>query len=415
MGISSGSLSERIGNAITSLDSWLDDHGWKGYDPYDLRGTGLIQYLTRPGQRISLPLRVFRKMLLTMEDRWPLAARRILGVKKELNAKGMGLFARAYLDLYQATLQEQFKEKALFCLDWLENNPSPGYSGACWGYPFDWQSAIFIPRGTPSAVVSSVVGDAFWRAYQVLGDQSYLDICESICRFFTQDLNVDQIDPDTVCFSYTPLDDFHVHNANLFVAEFLIRVGTKLDQQDFLEWGKKAAEYALQEQNPDGSLFYWGKVQNQHSPNHIDHYHSGFEIRALYKIWKWTADERIYQAAERYYRFYLDNLILREGSSTKPKMKPEAFYPVDIHSCAEALLCNAVLSEDFKKARDLLPELSAWILPTMQTEEGWFIYRILCDESGERRIEIPYMRWGQAWMLNALAAYFLILTQEKTG
>lgn len=404
-----------VWSSIVSLDAWLTKNGWAGYDPYDLKGTEIYQRLISKGAEISVPGRLLRKALLLFENLFPLAARWTLGVKKQINPKGMGLFASGYLDLYRATKKEEYRDKAVYCLNWLESNHSPGYAGFCWGYPFDWQSVIFIPRGTPSAVVSSVVGDAFWRAYQVLGDQRYLDICESICRFFLDDLNLDQIDPETACFSYTPLDDFHVHNANLFVAEFLIRVGTELDQNEYLQWGKKAVAYALREQNPDGSLFYWGRVQNQNSPDHIDHYHSGFEIRALYQIWKWTADQRIFQAAQRYYRFYLNNLISRTDSSIRPKMKPDALYPVDIHSCAEALLCNTVVSEEFEDARELLPGLSAWILPAMQAKAGWFIYRILGGEKRERRVEIPYIRWGQAWMLRALAAYYLVLVRERAG
>jgi uncharacterized protein YyaL (SSP411 family) len=324
----------------------------------------------------------------------------------------MGLFARGYLDLYQATGKEEFKEKALYCLEWLVKNPSPGYAGACWGYPFNWQSQVFIPLGTPSAVVSSVVGDAFWRAYEVLGDEGYLEICDRICQFFLKDLHIDEIDQGCVCFSYTPGDDFHVHNANLFVAEFLTRVGLSLHQNDYVEWGRRAAEYALREQNPDGSLYYWGKVQNDHSPDHIDHYHSGFEIRSLYKIWKWTEDSRYLQAAEKYYRFYLENLISRQGGYTLPKMKPDALYPIDIHSCAESLLCNTTLADDFEKARLLLPELSDWIIPNMQTDAGWFIYRIEEGKNGERRVEIPYLRWGQAWSLHALTCYYLYVSKE---
>ena len=415
MRTSKGSTSERIWSSIASLDAWLDGQGWMGYDPYDLKGTRLFLNLTRPGENLSFPLRVLRRALLILENRWPLTARRVLGVKKEFNSKGMGLFARAYLDLYQATGRPQYQEKALFCLKWLENNPSSGYEGFCWGYPFDWQSAVFIPRGTPSAVVSSVVGDAFWRAYQIFGEQRYLEVCESICRFFLNDLNQDQIDSDTVCFSYTPLDDFHVHNANLFVAEFLIRVGKELDRTEFLQGGKKAAAYALREQNSDGSLYYWGQVQNHHSPDHIDHYHSGFEIRALFKIWNWTMEDRYLEAAKKYYRFYVERLIQRGDGVAQPKMKPDALYPVDIHSCAEAILCNSTVAPEFGEALDLLPDLSAWIIPAMQTTKGWFIYRILGGERGERRVEIPYMRWGQAWMLNALAAYYLILTEENSG
>jgi hypothetical protein len=412
MSISNRSPEEIVWQSITSLDSWLTDNGWAGYDPYDLKGTKLYVGLINQGAKASLPAKAVRKALIHLEDHYPLFSRRLLRMQKQINAKGMGLFARGYLDLYLATGEECFKEKALVCLEWLRENPSPDWGGPCWGYPFDWQSVIFIPKGTPSAVVSSVVGDAFWRAYEVLADPSYLDLCEGICQFFLSDLNIDEMEDGAVCFSYTPLDDFHVHNANLFVAEFLTRVGMGLSKREYLDWGQRAAAYALQDQNPDGSLYYWGKIQNHHSPDHIDHYHSGFEIRSLYHMWKWTGDPAYFKAVENYYGFYLENLISKSPEGTLLKMKADAIYPIDIHSCAEALLCNGTLAEDFKEARALLPELAAWILSNMQTKDGWFIYQIRDRGKRKQQIEIPYLRWGQAWMLRALASVYQIITSE---
>jgi hypothetical protein len=70
------------------------------------------------------------------------------------------------------------------------------------------------------------------------------------------------------------------------VAEFLIKVGKEISDEQFIELGSKAVNYALSEQNKDGSICYWGKDQDNQC--HIDHYHSGFEIRCLYSIWKCT-------------------------------------------------------------------------------------------------------------------------------
>ncbi|MEM3658729.1 MAG: D-glucuronyl C5-epimerase family protein [Candidatus Hadarchaeum sp.] len=400
---------ERVWDSISRLDRWLEQNGWAGYDPYDIKGTPLFLYMQRLSPQAPLFLRGIRGALFALEERYPLLMRKLFGVKKQINAKAMGLFAKAYLNLYEVTGEKRFKDKATKCLDWLVENPSAGYSGLCWEYPFHWQSKVFIPKGTPSAVVSCVVGDGFWKAYQVLGDKKYLDICESICRFLANDLNIDEIDGEYICFSYTPIDDFHVHNANLFAAEFLTRIGQELNQSHYVELGYRAARYALHEQNPDGSLYYWGGVQNHYSPNHIDHYHSGFEIRMLYGMWKLTGDSRYREATERYFRFYLDNLVIKTDGKIIPKMTPKSLYPIDIHSCAEAILCNATLADEFEEARLLLRGLCDWVVTNMQTEDGWFIYMIRKERNRERLVEIPYLRWGQAWMLLALSTCFSVL------
>jgi len=400
---------------LLKLDQWIERNGWAGYDPYDIKGTPLFLYLLALTPKSPLPLRAFRTMVVHMERWKPLMLRRLFRINKQINAKAMGLFAKSFLNLYAITKDKRFKKKALECIRWVENNASQGFSGLCWGYPFDWQSHILIPRATPSAVVSSIVGDAFWSAYKILRDSRYLDVCISICEFFIKDLNIDKIDRDCICFSYTPIDNFHVHNANLFVAEFLTRVGKELKRDDFLEFGRRSANYALREQNPDGSLFYWGNIQNHFNPNHIDHYHSGFEIRMLNRLWMTTKDKRYRDALERYYAFYLKNLIIQNNGEVIPKYSPEHVYPIDIHCCAEAILCNAVLSSEFKEAFGLLPGLYRWILNKMQTKSGWFRYLIQTTPFGEYLIDIPYVRWSQAWMLLALSRYIKTIYDCQTS
>lgn len=398
-------VDQDIWASLLKLDRWIERNGWAGYDPYDIKGTPLFIYLLALTHKAPLPLRAIRSMLTYTESRVPWMLRRLFGIKKQINAKAMGLFAKSFLNLYAITKEKRFKQKALDCLSWLENNVSQKFSGFCWGYPFDWQSHILIPRGTPSAVVSSTVGDAYWSAYRIIGNSRYLDVCINICEFFIKDLKIDDIDADCICFSYTPLDNFHVHNANLFVAEFLTRVGKELKRDEFLEFGRRSANYALREQNPDGSLFYWGNVQNRLNPNHIDHYHSGFEMRMLKRLWRTTEDQRYGDALERYYRFYLKNLIIQKNGEVIPKYSPDQVYPVNIHCCAEAILCNTALSDEFEQPFKLLPGLCRWTLNKMQTKAGWFRYMILNTPLGEYSVDIPYVRWGQAWMLLALSSY----------
>ena len=388
-------MSELIKRSIERLDQWLTKNGWAGYDPYDLKG---LSFFTKGNP--SLFEKALRKAIWKVDPFAPYLLRRVFRIKKEINSKAMGLFADGYLTLYRITGKQSYLSKAEEAMQWLDENHSKGYSGKCWGYPFDWQSRIFIPRGTPSSVVSATVGNAYWNFYKTTGDDRYLSTCESICDFFVNDLNVDVLDSDKICFSYTPLDNFHVHNANLFVAEFLIRIGREVGNEHFVDLGLHATNYVLSEQNPDGSICYWGKDQDNRC--HLDHYHSGFEIRSLYSIWKLTGDERIHEAVERYYHFYLSNFF---EDRTIPKLTPRSKYPINIHSCAEALLCNATLTPDFPEGREYLANATRWTIENMQDERGYFYYMIRKVKDIEWKVKIPYIRWGQAWMIRALVCF----------
>lgn len=396
--------------SIEALGGWVAQNGWSGFDPHDIRGTKPFIFLLQPIR--SIPLKILRRLALTplaaFTTEFPALSRTLFRVKPTINAKGMALFARAYLQLYTVTGLERHRERALECLAWLEGNTAPGFDEPCWGYPFDWQSGVATPANTPASVVTSAAADAFWTAFKVLGDRRYLHMCEGICRFFLKHLNRDEMQDGTLCFSYTPLDDFHVHNANLMVAEILVRVGRETGNDDWEETGIRAANYALAEQNPDGSLFYWGRVQDHACPSCIDHYHSGFEIRALHGIGEMTGRSEFQTAASRYYAFYRKNLVAPAGDDIMPKMTPSSVYPVNVHSCAEAIMLNAQMVGDFPEARPLLDGLASWVLANMQNADGSFAYMLQRRFGRVVRFDFPYLRWGQAWMLLALSQYLLI-------
>jgi len=96
-------------------------------------------------------------------------------------------------------------------------------------------------------------------------------------------------------------------------------------------------------------------------------------------------------------------------------MTPRSLYPINIHSCAEAILCHSTLAPDFPEAAGYLRRCVPWILQTMQHSEGWFVYMVRKTKPGfDWKLKIPYIRWGQAWMLRALAeCYGLILKKEE--
>ena len=394
-------ISDEITRSITSLDRWITANGWAGYDPYDIKGHPVALKLIRK-QTGHRPLQLIRGGLLSGIDACPRASRNLLGVRKQTNAKAMGLFAAAYLSLFQQLKDESYLRKANQCLTWLAENKSQGYAGACWGYPFDWQSLVLIPKGTPSAVVSSICGHAFWGFCKFTGDKRYLDVCQSICEFFIKGLNIDYVDENRLCFSYTPLDRFHVHNANLFAAEFLIRVGSHLDNREFCHYGSRALNYTLDAQNADGSFYYWALSDLQTygiaeaTAKSIDHYHTGFILRSLYDIYMNTDDDRVLNALTKGYEFYRHNLFQDRGV---PKLTPDSIYPVNIHSCAEAILCMSALSGLFPDALEYALNAFMWTTENMQDKDGHFYY----VKTTNRVNKMPYIRWGQAWMIRGLS------------
>ena len=157
----------------------------------------------------------------------------------------------------------------------------------------------------------------------------------------------------------------------------------------------RAVRYTLSEQNADGSFYYWGSEPS----TIIDHYHTGFVLRHLDTVRRATSVDFINEPLTRGYDFYLERLFTVDGT---PKFTPDNLYPIDIHSCAEAILCVCQLGPQFGGLARIGPVFGL-TQEKMLTAEGWYLAAIRQKRGREVPLSIPYLRLGQAWMLLALA------------
>ncbi len=399
---------EKILDAAKKLDGWIEKNGWAGFDPYDLKAIPAVSKTTALGNRYRL-FEILRETLFEIFYTFPVSLRKFLHIQPQVNAKAMALFSRSYLDLHIATGEKQYLDKSQVCLNWLLENSSNTSAGIAWGYPFDWQTDVLIPKFTPNGIVTTAAGDAFWGWYQFSKRPEFLDTCNEICEFLIS-LPVERISEEQICFAYTPLYQNHVHNLNLFVAEFLIKIGREINQQSWIELGQKAVNYTVANQRSDGSFDYNGPPEKPR--NFSDNYHTGFVLRMLHSIWQMTGREDVLKSLERGICHYLQNFF-EEGKI--PKLLPDRIYRVDIHSCAESINCLCQLKDAFPEGQKTAGDILEWTLDTLQDPAGYFYYGLLKSRFLKLvfKSKIPYLRWGQAWMLKAISMYLLICSQNR--
>jgi len=389
-----------LNTAINKLSDWIEKNGWTGWDPYDIKGHKQVRRLSDKAKKSKVYV-YLRELVYELFYRFPVTSRKALGILPGINPKAIGLFSSAYLSLYRTSGKQVYLEKSNQCLNWLLEHPARTETGIGWGYPFDWQSKMLIPANTPNGIVTTTVGEAFWQHFLLSGDKKHLNSCLDIARFLYS-LPVDRLDENKICFSYTPLFINHVHNLNLFIAEYLIKTGIIVNESDWLEAGNHAVNYTISDQRDDGSFDYNGPPEKPQ--NYVDHYHTGFVLRMLHSIWKLTGREDVFQSLEKCLNHYTTNFF---ENNRIPKLLPYRKYRIDIHSCAEAIHCLSELSSQFPEHLTLAGDVLSWTLQELQDPSGYFYYGFLKSRFTGRvyKSRISYIRWSQAWMLKALAAY----------
>ncbi len=331
--------------------------------------------------------------------RFPLNLRPMFFIKKDYNPKGLGLFLYGYVKLYCITQEKCYLEKIDWITSLLVNLRCSAYEHFSWGYNFDWQNYRYLfPKETPTTVNTSFIADAFIDAYEALNNSRFLDIARSACDFLLKDQYLTKTN-DSICFSYTPMDQSKVHNANMLAARLLARVFSITQEEELWEHARKAVNYTMSAQRQDGAWYYG----ERHVQKYIDNFHTGFVLESLNDYISYTNDMSHSDNLRRGLKFYSNHLFLPNGT---PKYFHDRVYPIDTHNI-QALITFVKLQNVMDNTH-LLQRISSWIIDHMQDKSGYFYYR----RGKYLTNKIPYIRWGQAWAFHALTTYYQYLVQN---
>lgn len=404
--------SNSIREMTEALEARLVRQNFQGFDPHDALNSPLIKALTFGSRYMGIAA-------LQLLKRLPINLRPLLGVRKGINPKGYGLLVATYVKKFHGSGNPDDLERAEEFARWLIAHPSADCSGAAWGYNFDWpnRNAIF-PEGTPTIVNTAYVAEALLDLYEETQIDIYRDAALSSANFLLKDLNQSGVSEDEFCFSYTPLDQTQIHNANMLGAALLARIYSVAGGVDpgngggiDVEMIKKAAQasmrFSLNRQQDDGSWLYGTEERN----SWIDSYHTGYNLLAIKRyLGVFPDDTQAKAALKSGYRFYLDNFFTDEGFV---QYYHNTTYPWDAHAMAHAILTLDGL-EDLspEESRTLRSKVLARTFDTFWDKRlSCFIY--LITKRWKNRID--YIRWVQFWMFYALTSHLALEAREGAG
>jgi hypothetical protein len=377
---------EELLTAIKRLDGWLERSGWEGWDTFDGLASPLASIFT-----LNIPM--LRRFWQQAIRRFPLNLRPIVGIKKAKASKAMGFCAQGYLTLYRIYGRNEYLQKARFCLHWLADNPTHGYSGHCWGNHFEYESrAGRIPKDTPTIVWTSLIGHTFLDAYESLGNENYLKIARSACEFILRDL-WHRTESDTICLAYTPLDkEATIHNSNVLGASLLSRVCRYTSEQHLLQVAKRAFQFTANDQRKDGAWYYGADEKYKW----VDCFHTGYVLESFYRHLQYTADKSFIDQLELGYKFFRDTFFEKNGT---PRFYDTKKTPLDIQCASQGIQTLVTLKELSPDSLQIAQRIAHWTISNMQDRAGFFYYRKYPFITNKT----PTLHWAQATMLSALA------------
>jgi rhamnogalacturonyl hydrolase YesR len=373
----------KIADSILRLERWIEGCHYRGYEPFD----GLSSIL-RP---LTLNNLFLERLLQQFVRQSPVNLRPMLGIKPQESTKGRGYMAWGYLDMFKCTGDSAYRDKAIDCLDWLDKNKAPSYSGHGWGNHFDFSSrGGRLPKHEPIIVWTSLIGQAYLDAYELLGERRYLEIATSICGWI---MNVPREKTGSgTCLSYVAFEQGSIHNSNMLGAAMLARTGRLLSNGEFIAVAREAMEYSCSRQLPDGAWFY-GESADRHW---IDNFHTGYNLDSLKSYIESTGDAAFENHLKRGFEFYVGHFFKDDGT---PKYYHARTYPIDSQCAAQAIETLAHFSDRDERALPLALKVANWTIDHMQDPSGYFYYR----QYPFIKSKIPMLHWAQATTYRALA------------
>lgn len=379
-----------------ALDDARDNH-YAGYDPYDALNSSFGALKSGKWPPV---------LSIQLMKRNPINLRPLLGIQPGHNPKGIGLFLEACALLDQDEPESKTEEINIL-LQLLNNTQTPGYSGVCWGYNFDWASpAKVLPKGSPTAVVTGFISKALYETVALNRFPLAAEMFRNIAPFMRNDLPK-HIDKTGICISYSTVKKDCCYNASLLAAGYFARLWHLDRNEDDRLLTRKLVDFVIARQKVNGSWAYSEDLETGKERIQTD-FHQGFILDSISECMDYLEEEPQHwkEAMRSGATFYFNEQFAPDGRSY---FRLPRKYPTDVHHQAQGVLTAIKLSKRFPEFAKYADSMVNWAIKNMYNGKGRFYYRVFPLFKDKTH----YIRWGQGWMALALTYYYLHLNQRN--
>lgn len=385
-----------ISSTLDAAEHHMLAEGLRGWDPFD----GLCSPLFGlPVLRSHRPLRFVAQQVIR---RLPFNVRPLLGVPKQLNPVSVGLFVQGLAHRARAEPHTYAARRALaeHWTDVLEDLASTGWSGPCWGYPFDWESRYgTIAADVPTVVATGIITNALVEVDRVFDLPAARELVLGAARFVRQDLNRIPGPQGSFCWSYSPCDRQAVLNATMKGSRLLCQATALGADATIIDDARASARFVALHQDKRGAWPYSVADRRRWA----DNFHTGYVLECMHSYVAQTGDAEITAAMDRGWRYYREHFFAPDMT---PKFLDNRTLPTDATACAQAIITLVTFGDLAGAEAALERSVSA-----LGLADGSFAYQ----RRRRTSVRIPYLRWSTAWMYCALARVAAQRANPRSG
>lgn len=387
--------------SLKKVLNYAKRNDYKGFNKYDALDSKILWFFSFGNKYLRL---LYSQVVM----RSPVNIRPVFFVPKTRNPKGIALFAISYLNLYKATGKIEHLNEAENLLDWLIKNPSKTEWGYCWGYQHPWQDVgFFAPAFLPNRVVTYFVSTALMDAYELTGNQKYLDTAVSSLQFLLEAPKVLFEDDTMKCLSYVPSEKINwiVMDVSILTGSIASRINKYLKSDSIALQAKKLVNFVVDKKTEYGAWYYTHPAGDH--PRKHDNYHTGYIVDAILDYMDHTGDQSYMNAYLEGVKYYKEHLFLEDGA---PKWANDKTYPFDVHGSAQGIISFIKASRFDQEYLEMAKKIASWAIEKMQHEKKGFFYY---QKTKYFRKPFTLMRWSNGWMSRGLSSLILELHKIK--
>ena len=386
-----------IAYALKKFAVWLEKNGYKTYDNNDIWSSSIGSkikslYLSKP--KIGKPPLAFFHLL----DVFIPSSRKIF-YKKNIFSCALAEIMMGYLNLSKIFSDIRLKTKAIDISNTLIKDALKTDNGIGWGLPYSWVTPKgIVQKKTPNIVQTSHCFNGFCKIYNETKDEKYLSILKNISDFVFDDLKIfykdKEFEPSKYGYNYPTI----TFNTIALRAAILMKSYKIFRSSKYKESAMKNILYLKKYQNDNGSWYY------SHESKIIDNFHTAYILKSLFSAYKYHKNPIIIDIANCGFKYYKNNFFRKDKSlihfskNTNPK-----FRYIELLDYSEAIKLEIEIYKSTSREFDFANELVSQVISKYQTKKGYFVTRV---NSLRIKNKIPYMRWPQAPLFNALSEYY---------